>query len=168
MHSPEILIKKKNLMPTIDFDERFMIQALAEARKALQADEVPVGCVIVHDNVIIGRGFNRTEGLQDPTAHAEILAITSASESLGSWRLAGCTAYSTIEPCAMCAGALVLGRVDRLVYGAPDPKFGACGSIFNICQNSKLNHRIAVTSGVMLEECASLMRDFFKVKRRDG
>ena len=168
MHSPEILIKKKNLMPTIDFDERFMIQALAEARKALQADEVPVGCVIVHDNVIIGRGFNRTEGLQDPTAHAEILAITAASESLGSWRLAGCTAYSTIEPCAMCAGALVLGRVDRLVYGAPDPKFGACGSIFNICQNSKLNHRIAVTSGVMLEECASLMRDFFKVKRRDG
>lgn len=149
----------------IEFDERFMYEALKEAEKAFAADEVPVGCVIVHDGVIIGRGYNRTESLQDPTAHAEILAITSASENVGSWRLSGCTVYCTIEPCAMCAGALVLARVERLVYGAPDPKFGACGSIFNIVQSKKLNHRIALSTGILKNECASLMQEFFKKKR---
>jgi len=149
----------------IEFDERFMYEALKEAEKAFAADEVPVGCVIVHDGVIIGRGYNRTESLQDPTAHAEILAITSASENVGSWRLSGCTVYCTIEPCAMCAGALVLARVERLVYGAPDPKFGACSSIFNIVQSKKLNHRIALSTGILKNECASLMQEFFKKKR---
>jgi tRNA(adenine34) deaminase len=147
-------------------DERYMLQALIEARKAYQADEVPVGCVIVHDGVIIGRGFNRTEGLCDPTAHAEILAITSAAEHLRSWRLEGCTVYCTIEPCAMCSGALVLARVERLVFGAMDPKFGGCGSIFNIIQNPKLNHQVTLTAGVAIEESATLMQEFFRRKRK--
>jgi tRNA(adenine34) deaminase len=151
---------------TIDFDERFMTQALNEARRAYQADEVPVGCVIVHDSLIIGRGYNRTEGLQDPTAHAEMLAITAAAEHLGSWRLSGCTVYCTLEPCAMCSGALVLARVDRLVFGAADPKFGACGSIFNIVQDPRLNHRMALSVGVLEDDCAAIMQDFFKKKRK--
>lgn len=150
----------------IDFDERFMTQALNEARKAFQNDEVPVGCVIVHDSIIIGRGFNRTEGLQDPTAHAEILAITSAAEHFGSWRLSGCTVYSTLEPCAMCAGALVLARVDRLVFGARDPKFGACGSIFDIINEPRLNHRMILTMGILENDCAEIMQEFFRTKRK--
>jgi tRNA(adenine34) deaminase len=154
-------------MVTIDFDERFIRQALNEARKAYEADEVPIGCVIAHEGMIIGRGYNRTEGLQDPTAHAEMLAVTAAAEYLESWRLSGCTAYCTLEPCAMCAGALVLARVDRLVFGAPDPKFGACGSIFNICQNPRLNHRIAVSTGILAGDCAGLMQEFFSKKRRN-
>ena len=150
----------------IEFDQRFMNEALKEAEKAFAVDEVPVGCVIVHEGVIIGRGYNRTESLQDPTAHAEILAITAATENLGTWRLSGCTVYSTIEPCAMCAGALVLARVERLVFGAPDPKFGACGSIFDIVQSKKLNHRIALSTGILKNECVSLMQEFFKKKRK--
>jgi tRNA(adenine34) deaminase len=153
---------------TINYDERFMIQALNEARNAYQADEVPVGCVIVHEGLVIGRGYNRTESLQDPTAHAEMLAITAAAEHLGSWRLTGCTAYCTLEPCAMCAGALVLARVDRLVFGAPDPKFGACGSIFKIVQEPRLNHRVALTLGVLGDDCVELMQEFFKKKRQPG
>lgn len=149
----------------IEFDQRFMNEALKEAEKAFAADEVPVGCVIVHEGIIIGRGYNRTESLQDPTAHAEILAITSASENLGSWRLSGCTVYCTVEPCAMCAGALMLARVERLVFGAPDSKFGACGSIFEIVQSKKLNHRIALSTGILKNECVSLMQEFFKKKR---
>ncbi len=150
----------------IEFDQRFMHEALKEAEKAFEADEVPVGCIIVHESIIIGRGFNRTESLQDPTAHAEILAITSASENLCSWRLSGCTVYCTIEPCAMCAGALVLARVERLVFGAPDPKFGACGSIFNIVQSKELNHTMALSTGILKNECAGLMQEFFKKKRK--
>lgn len=150
----------------LDFDQRFMEQAVNEAAKALEHNEVPVGCVIVHDGIIIARGFNRTENLQDPTAHAEILAITSAAENLQSWRLTGCTVYCTLEPCAMCAGALVLARVDRLVFGAFDPKFGACGSIYNIVQDARLNHRMAVLSGILGEDCAVLIQDFFRKKRR--
>lgn len=150
----------------IDFDERFMRQALKEAETAFSADEVPVGSVIVFENRIIGRGYNRTESLQDPTAHAEMLAITSAAEYLGSWRLTGATAYCTVEPCAMCAGALMLARVDRLVFGTFDPKFGGCGSIFNIVADPRTNHRMAVSSGVLQDECAGLMQEFFK-RRRD-
>jgi tRNA(adenine34) deaminase len=150
----------------IDFDERFMAQALNEARKAFQSDEVPVGCVIVHDGIIIGRGYNRTESLQDPTAHAEMLAITAAAESLGSWRLEGCTVYSTLEPCAMCAGALVLARAERLVFGAKDPKFGACVSLYHIVQDMRLNHRIAMTTGILESDCAELMQEFFRKKRK--
>ncbi len=145
-----------------------MTQALNEARKAYQADEVPVGCVIVHEGVVIGRGFNRTESLQDPTAHAEMLAITAAAEHLGSWRLTGCMVYCTLEPCAMCAGALVLARVDRLVFGVPDPKFGACVSIFKIVQEPRLNHRMDLSMGVLGDDCAELMQQFFKKKRKAG
>jgi tRNA(adenine34) deaminase len=150
----------------VDLDERFMTQALMESRRAFQDNEVPVGCVIVHEGMIIGRGYNRTEGLQDPTAHAEMLAITSAAEHLRSWRLSGCTAYCTLEPCAMCAGALTLARIDRLVFGAKDPKFGACGTIFNIVEEPRLNHRITLVTGVLESECAAMMQDFFRGKRR--
>jgi len=151
----------------INFDENFMAEALKEAMKAGREDEVPVGCIIVYDGKIIGRGHNRTTALQDPTAHAEILAITSASEHQGSWRLCGCTAYSTIEPCLMCAGALILARVDRLVYGAPDPKFGACESLYNIVQDSRLNHRISVSGGILKDQCGEIMQEFFRKKRRN-
>jgi tRNA(adenine34) deaminase len=156
----------KNHSPQTDFDENLMAEAVKEALKAENEDEVPIGCVIVHEGRIIGRGHNRTIALQDPTAHAEILAITAASEHLGSWRLSGCAVYSTIEPCIMCAGALVLARVDRLVYGAPDPKFGACESLYNIVQDSRLNHRIAVSSGILKDQCAEIMQEFFRKKRR--
>ncbi|UCE65031.1 MAG: nucleoside deaminase [Candidatus Zixiibacteriota bacterium] len=154
-------------IPQIDFDENFMAEALKEATKAGKEDEVPVGCVIVHEGKIIGRGHNRTLALQDPTAHAEILAITAASEHLNSWRLSGCTVYGTIEPCIMCAGALVLARVDRLVYGATDPKFGACESLYNIVQDTRLNHRIPVSGGILKDQCAKIMQEFFRKKRRN-
>ena len=150
----------------MDIDDKFMNEALREALKAEKTDEVPVGCVIVHDGIIIGRGHNRTISLQDPTAHAEILAVTAASEYMNSWRLNGCTVYSTIEPCAMCAGALVLARVDRIVFGAHDPKFGACGSLYNIAQDQRLNHTIELTNGILEESCAEIMRAFFKKKRK--
>ncbi|MEE9555237.1 MAG: tRNA adenosine(34) deaminase TadA [candidate division Zixibacteria bacterium] len=155
-----------SLAPDTGFDEKFMHEAIKEARKALADDEVPVGCVIVFDGKIIGRGYNRTESLQDPTAHAEMLAVTSAAENLGSWRLNGVTIYSTLEPCAMCAGALVLARVDRLVFGAPDPKFGACGSIFNIVSEPRTNHRMSVSMGLLQDDCAAIMQDFFRKKRK--
>lgn len=142
-----------------------MQQAIKEAEKALSDNEVPVGCVIVHEGRIIGRGYNRTESLQDPTAHAEMLAVTAAAEYLGSWRLEGTTVYCTLEPCAMCAGALILARVDRLVFGARDPKFGACGSIFNIVSDPRTNHRISVTEGILQDECAGIIQTFFQNKR---
>lgn len=149
-----------------EIDESFMRQAIKEAGKAFAEKEVPVGCVIVHEGRIIGRGYNRTESLQDPTAHAEMLAITSAAEHLRSWRLLGTTVYCTVEPCAMCAGALVLARVRRLVFGAADPKFGACGSIFNIVSDPRTNHQMAITSGYLEDECATIMREFFEKRRR--
>ena len=148
-----------------NLDESFMRQAIKEAEKALSENEVPVGCVIVHEGKIIGRGHNRIESLQDPTAHAEMLAITAAAEHLQSWRLGGTTVYCTLEPCAMCAGALVLARVDRLVFGAPDPKFGACGSIFNIVSDPGTNHRMAISIGILRDECAAVIQEFFRKKR---
>jgi tRNA(adenine34) deaminase len=152
----------------LQFDERFMNLALNEARRAFKDDEVPVGCVVIHDGIIIGKGYNRTESLNDPTAHAEILAITAAAESLGSWRLNGCTIYSTLEPCIMCAGALVLSRAERLVFGAPDPKFGGCVSLYQIIQDTRLNHRMALTMGVLKDDCAGIMQEFFQKKRKGG
>jgi tRNA(adenine34) deaminase len=150
----------------LDFDERFMSQALVEAGKAFQSDEVPVGCVVVHDGQIVGRGYNRTESLNDPTAHAEILAITAAAGYMGSWRLAGCTLYCTLEPCVMCAGALVLARVERLVFGARDPKFGGCVSLYSIVTDGRLNHRLALATGVLEDDCARIMQEFFRNKRK--
>lgn len=127
--------------------------------------DVPVGAVVVRDGVVIGRGHNRREQDNDPTAHAEVIAIRQAAEALGAWRLTGSTMYVTIEPCPMCAGALVLARVDRLVYGAADPKTGATGSLWNIVQDERLNHRLDVTAGVLESECRDLIRSFFQQRR---
>jgi len=135
------------------------------AEAALERDEVPVGCLIVHEGRIVGRAHNQREMLQDPTAHAEMIAITQAAEALGSWRLDGCTLYVTLEPCAMCAGAMVLARLDRLVYGAGDPKAGAVESVFKLLQEPRLNHRIKVTAGVRREECGAILTQFFRKKR---
>ncbi len=142
-----------------------MKEALKEAFKAFECDEVPIGAVIVHKNKIIARAHNQIVILKDPTAHAEMIAITQAADYLKSERLINCSLYVTIEPCAMCAGACVLGRIKNIVYGADDPKSGACGSVLNITDNTKLNHRIEVISGILREDCASILQDFFKKKR---
>jgi tRNA(adenine34) deaminase len=147
-------------------DEMGMHAALREARASAAADEVPVGCVVVREGMIIGRGHNQTERLQDATAHAEILAIGAASNALQSWRLNECTMYVTLEPCAMCAGAIILARLGRLVYGARDPKAGACGSVLDVIHETRLNHRVPVTEGVLAEEAGDLLREFFAKKRR--
>jgi len=149
-------------------DERMMRQAIAEARCALEVDDVPVGAVVVRDGRIIGRGHNQREQLRDPTAHAEMIAITAATAEMRSWRLEGCTLYVTLEPCTMCAGAIVLARIDRLVFGADDPKAGACGSVYNIVEDHRLNHQPNVTTGVLADECSLLLRDFFAQKRAMG
>ena len=149
-------------------DEAAMRVALAEARKALDEGEVPIGCVIVHDGAVIGRGHNQVERLQDATAHAEIVAIGAASTALSSWRLEDCTLFVTLEPCAMCAGAIVLARVGRVVYGAHDPKAGACGSVLNVIDEPRLNHAPPVTSGVLAEETGELLTSFFEMKRRQA
>jgi tRNA(adenine34) deaminase len=152
--------------PLLDPDEYWMAAALRQAEAAYELDEVPVGAVVVHQGRIIGRGHNQTEQLQDPTAHAEILAIGAAASSLGSWRLTDCTLYVTVEPCCMCAGAIVWARLSRLVYGAPDPKAGACGSLYDIVNDKRLNHRVPTTHGVRLEEAADLMKAFFQSRRK--
>jgi tRNA(adenine34) deaminase len=143
----------------------YMQEALKEAEKASGEDEVPVGAVIVHKDKIIARGHNQIERLKDPTAHAEIIAITSAASYLGTKWLNQASLYVTIEPCSMCAGALVLARIKNLYFGASDPKTGACGSVFNITNHKKLNHRIKVVSGILKEDCALLLKEFFKKKR---
>lgn len=157
-----------DLIPAGDgaaFDEQMMRQALHEAEAALDSQDVPVGAVVVHEGRIIGRGRNQREMLADPTAHAEIIALTAAAQAMGCWRLIGCTMYVTLEPCAMCAGALVNARVGRLVYGATDPKAGACGSIYNIVEDRRLNHRLSVTRDVLAADCASLLTQFFAHQR---
>jgi tRNA(adenine34) deaminase len=142
-----------------------MIEAIALARAAAADGEVPVGAVVLHEGVVVGRGANRREGARDPTAHAEILAIREAARTLGRWRLTGATLVVTLEPCAMCAGAMVLGRIDRLVYGAVDPKAGAAGSLMNLCADPRLNHRMEVVAGVRAAECGALLQEFFRSRR---
>jgi tRNA(adenine34) deaminase len=143
-------------------DEAAMRHALSEAVRALPAGDVPVGAVVLDPTgAVIGRGHNRREADGDPTAHAEVLALRGAARAVGSWRLAGCTLVVTLEPCTMCAGAAVLARVDRLVFGAFDPKAGAVGSLWDVVRDPRLNHRPAVVAGVLTEECATLLRDFF-------
>ena len=149
-------------------DERWMECALREAELAYKRKEVPIGAVIVHNSRIIGRGYNQIETLQDPTAHAEMIAITAAANQLGSRRLEKCALYVTLEPCTMCAGAIVLSRIPRLVFGAPDPKAGACGTLYNIVQDSRLNHRVELASGVMEERCGAILKDFFTKVRGNG
>jgi tRNA(adenine34) deaminase len=143
-----------------------MMEALAEARLAGRIGEVPIGAVVVRGGEVLGRGHNRREADGDPLAHAEILAIRQAAAACGGWRLTGCTLYVTLEPCAMCAGALVNGRVERLVYGAADPKAGYCGTLGNLVQDPRLNHRLEVTAGVLESESAALLRGFFAALRR--
>lgn len=144
---------------------RYMEEALKEARKAAELEEVPVGAIIVKDDEIIGRGYNRTRTDADPTAHAEMTAIREAAAKLGSWRLTGCSMYVTLEPCSMCAGAIVWSRIDKLIIGAMDPKAGACGSVFNIPQEKRLNHYVEMETGIRGEECSSLLSDFFRELR---
>ncbi len=146
-------------------DEQYMRLAIEQAKIVAENGDVPIGCIIVHNGLIIGRAYNQREQLQDPTAHAEIIALTQAAAALESWRLTGCTMYVTLEPCPMCAGALVLARIERLAYGCDDPKTGAVKSLYNIVQDKRLNHRIEVTSGVLTEDCSRLLQDFFKRRR---
>jgi tRNA(adenine34) deaminase len=142
-----------------------MGEALALARRAAEAGEVPVGAVAVFEGRIVGRGANARESARDPTAHAELAAIQEAARALGRWRLAGVTLYATLEPCAMCAGAMVLARIDRLVLGAADPKAGAVGSLMDLSQDPRLNHRFPVERGVRAEECGAVLRVFFEARR---
>ena len=146
-------------------DKEFMRIAIEAAKIAEENDDVPIGAVIVYQNQIIGKAYNQREQLKDPTAHAEIIALTQAAAFLESWRLNDCTIYVTLEPCPMCAGALVLARMKRLVYGCDDPKTGAVKSLYNIVQDQRLNHRLEVTSGVLAAECSELLQEFFQKRR---
>jgi tRNA(adenine34) deaminase len=148
-----------------DADERMMRLALEEARAAGAEGDVPVGAVVVRGDEVVGRASNAREREQDPTAHAEILALRKAARAIGNWHLEGCTLYVTLEPCAMCAGALVLARLDRLVLGAPDPKAGFAGSLGDIVRDGRLNHEVEVTVGVLAEECGEVLRAFFAERR---
>jgi tRNA(adenine34) deaminase len=150
-------------------DEEAMRQAIALARDAADAGEMPIGCVILDAaGKIIGRGRNRREADADPTAHAEILALREAAAAAGVWRLNGATVVVTLEPCPMCAGAIVNARAARLVFGAADPKAGAAGTLYNLCDDPRLNHRLAVTGGILADECAKLLQHFFRAQRALG
>ncbi len=146
----------------------FMRAALIEAGAALDDGDVPVGAVVTFNRRIIGRGRNQRELLRDPTAHAETLALTAAAAELQSWRLTGCTIYVTLEPCVMCAGAIVLARLDRLVYGATDPKAGAAGSLYDICNDDRLNHHVPTERGILADECGAILSEFFREQRAKG
>jgi tRNA(adenine34) deaminase len=151
--------------------EQFMRDALREAQVAFDEDEVPIGALVVHTDPvsgqhrIIGSAHNQREQLRDPTAHAEMIAITQAAEALGNWRLEGCTLYVTLEPCPMCAGAIVLARIPRVVYGAADPKAGAVSTLYHLLDDSRLNHRAEVIAGVLAESCGEILSRFFCAKR---
>jgi tRNA(adenine34) deaminase len=150
--------------------ETWMREAIAEARKALAADEVPIGAIVVHEPTgeIIGRGHNRRENDHDPTAHAEIIALREAARSRGHWRLLDCVLVVTLEPCPMCAGATVNARVPKLIYGCADPKAGAVRTLYRLCEDERLNHRVLVEDGVLADECAELLRGFFRAQRALG
>ncbi len=156
-------VKNENL--NFDQHSHFMQEAVKQARMALEKDEVPIGAVIVHDGRIIARAHNQVETLKDPTAHAEMIAITQAASSLSSKWLLDCRLYVTIEPCSMCAGALVLARIKEIHFGAKDPKAGACGSIINLTQHPLLNHKIDIYSNVLEDECRFIIQNFFSKKR---
>ncbi len=149
-----------------DLDTHFMKLALNEAVKAYEIKEVPIGCIITHDNKIIGRAHNQVEQLRDATAHAEMIAITQASEALDSWRLNECTLYTTLEPCFMCAGAIQLARIPRIVFAAHDPKKGACGSLCNTLTDIRFNHTAEIFSGVLAQDASDLLSHFFQELRK--
>ncbi|MFA5251013.1 MAG: tRNA adenosine(34) deaminase TadA [Phycisphaerae bacterium] len=160
--------KAKTVLLMIDkpsIDEQFMRIAVDQAKIAEENGDVPIGAVIVHRNQIIAKAYNQREQLQDPTAHAEIIALTQAAAALENWHLNGCIMYVTLEPCPMCAGALVLSRMGKLVYGCDDPKTGAVKSLYNIVTDERLNHRLEVVSGVLADECAKKLQDFFRRRR---
>lgn len=148
-------------------DQTYMHLALDEARKAADEGEVPIGAVVVCDGRVIARAHNRRELDHDPSAHAEFAAMVQASQALGRWRLTGCTVYVTLEPCLMCAGLMVNSRIDRCVYGAPDPKGGALGTLYDVSHDSRLNHEFEVTPGVCEQECAGVLREFFRARRAE-
>lgn len=145
--------------------QKFMMLALLEAEKALRNTEVPIGAVVIHQGAIVGRGHNMVETLNDPTAHAEMIAITAACDTLQTKYLHNCTLYVTLEPCPMCAGALVWSKIPTVVFGAIDEKSGGCGSLFNICENSNLNHQIEIIQGVLEFDCSEMIKQWFKSKR---
>ena len=148
--------------------DHYMRMALREAEQALEEDEVPVGAVIVHEEQVIAAAHNQREQLHDPTAHAEMIAITQAAESLGDWRLEGCTLYVTLEPCIMCSGAILQARIPVVVYGATDPKAGAVGSLYKLLDDPRLNHRCQIVPGVLAPACGELLTRFFQAQRRLG
>ncbi|MCC3145278.1 tRNA adenosine(34) deaminase TadA [Halanaerobium sp. Z-7514] len=154
----------------MNFDQKYMQMALAEARKAYQRAEVPIGAVVVCDDRVVGRGFNLREQTQDPTSHAEIIALKEAAKEQASWRLENCQLYVTLEPCPMCAGAILQSRLKRLVYAADDPKAGAVKSLYQLLGDNRFNHQVEVVSGVMEAEAAQLLKDFFRElrERKDG
>ena len=155
-------------LQSLELDQHFMRQALKLGVQAMEQDEVPVGAVIALGERVIGVGWNQRESLQDPTAHAEMIAITQAAASVSSWRLENCTLYVTLEPCPMCAGAILQSRVARVVYGATDPKAGAVDSLYRLLDDPRLNHRCDVTAGVMAEDCGAILTHFFREKRAQG
>src|SRR5688572_1103822 len=150
---------------TLPLDEVFMRRAMREAEKALEHDDVPIGAVVVKDEQVIGAGHNERELLQDPTAHAEVLALREAAAAVGSWRILDATLYVTLEPCAMCAGAIVLSRIPRVVYAATDPKAGAAGSVMDVLDHAQLNHRPEVLAGLLADEAGAMIVDFFRSRR---
>ena len=155
----------KEDMAAINLDMIFMQQALLEAQKAAELGEVPIGAVVVRNGQIVGRGYNLRETTKDPIAHAELIAIKEASISLGGWRLIGCTLYVTLEPCPMCAGAIVQSRIERVVFGCSDPKAGCAGTLMNLLEEQRFNHQAEVSAGVLEAECSSILKDFFRELR---
>ena len=149
----------------LDEDQRYMSYALREAERAMEIGEVPIGCVIVCDGQIVGKAHNQRETLQDPTAHAEVLAITQAAAHLGSWRLEDTKLFVTLEPCPMCAGAIILARIPEVYFGAYDPKAGACGTLMNLLDDDRFNHKPALYPGVLADECGAMLSDFFRAIR---
>ena len=158
---------KANIKPNLPADEAFMHEALRQAEQAASEGEVPVGAILVHENTIVASGRNARERQQDPTSHAELIVIREAAEQLQSWRLTGTTLYVTLEPCLMCAGAMLQARIPRLVFSTWDPKAGACGSLFAVHEDTRLNHQIAVTHGVLENESRDLLQRFFQRLRQD-
>lgn len=150
----------------MNLDEKYMYEAMKQAKKAGAKREVPIGAVIVFQDEVIATGFNEREASQTTLSHAELIAIEEANKKIGSWRLEDCTLYVTLEPCPMCAGAIVQSRIKRVVYGAPDPKAGCAGTLMNLLEEERFNHQVEVTSGVLEEECGTLLRDFFRELRK--
>ena len=160
------MIHRQKCDNIVRYMKKYMLEALEEAKKAYDLGEVPIGAIVEKDGEIIGRGHNLTETAKDPTAHAEMIALRQAAENLGGWRLLGCNLYVTAEPCAMCAGAIVWSRIEKLYIGTMDPKGGACGSVFNIPQEPKLNHYVEIETGILQEECQQILKAFFKELRK--